>query len=163
MKKRGQQSLFLIQNGDMGLPGSTCPLILVRFQKTSFCWSAKNLLKVCKNRSLEHPGLARGTSTHGFRGSGVSGRRPTIKDIDESMIKTTRCKIWHGVGPFARWIYLFIRLFIYSLGLLSSCLLFLCILRRAPKELSSKVFLSRRHNALAAREWLETRTCQLGW
>ena len=49
--------------------------------------------KIDKTRSLEHPGVARGTSTHGFWGSGVPGRRPIIKEINESMIKTARCEV----------------------------------------------------------------------
>ena len=46
-----------------------------------------------KNRSLEQPRDVRGTATRGFRGSVAQGRRPIIKEIDESMIKTTRCEI----------------------------------------------------------------------
>ena len=44
-------------------------------------------LKIGLKNSLQHPGVARGTSTHGFGGSGVPGRRPSIKEIDETMNK----------------------------------------------------------------------------
>ena len=72
--------------------------------KTCFC-SAKSIYGFL-NRSLEQPRVARGTSTHGFGGSGVPGRRPIIKQIDETMIEATRCKVWHAVRPLARRIYI---------------------------------------------------------
>ena len=39
--------------------------------------------KIDKNLSLEQPGVARPTSTHGFGGSRVPGRRQIIKEIDD--------------------------------------------------------------------------------
>ena len=85
--------------GRLGLPFG---LIFEASKNRWFFDVALGLRKICKNRSLEQPGVAQPTSTHGFGGSGVPGRRPIIKEIDETITKTTRCVVWHAVGPLAR-------------------------------------------------------------
>ena len=107
MPKGMPKVIFLIQNFDMGLPGSTYPLIfdvLVRCQKPSaFFWSAKNRLQIFKSRSLQQPRVARGTSTHRCGESVVPGRLPLIKErnwwIDDKHDEVQGLTRRWAVGP----------------------------------------------------------------
>ena len=48
---------------------------------------------------MEHPGVAQGTSTHGFGGSRVPERRPIIKEIDDTNHEVQDLTRHWAVGP----------------------------------------------------------------
>ena len=115
MKKRCQRGLqkscFVIQNGDMGLPGLTYPVIfdvLVRCQKILIFGRPPDRLKNRKNWAVERQRVGKGTST--IRRRQVSGREGSQGSIESR----TLWPLKHPEGiPIRRWAEGLPNIFIY--------------------------------------------------